>query len=63
MNCSEHKISRRTFIAKSVELSVSTCIACALPTVFVGCSNKNDVAPENYYISQKLKLLKNFLIF
>jgi len=26
----------------------------------VGCSNKNDVAPENYYISQKLKLLKNF---
>jgi len=60
MNCSQHKISRRTFMAKSVKLSVSTCITCALPTLFVGCSNKYHVSPGNYYVSQKSKLLKDF---
>ena len=53
---------RRAFLVKAVKFNAGLCIACSMPGIAIGCSQpqiKTD-SPENFYMSNQAKLLKNF---
>ena len=59
MQNSKNTITGKDFIIKSSVLSAGVCLACAFPTLLIGCSNKKHSGTlENNYTSQKQKLLE-----
>ena len=62
MVCTDQKCERRAFLIKFMKFNAAVCLSCAVPVAVISCSNdqKNDIAPENFYISQKTKLFKDF---
>lgn len=63
MESKERKCGRRAFLINSTKLSTVTCLSCILPLSIISCSSndrKNYVSQDQYYTSQKAKLLKDF---
>ncbi len=57
----DQKCDRRAFLIKSMKFNAAVCLSYAMPATIISCSNdqKNDVAPDHFYISKKTKLLKD----